>query len=48
MVYLNENAKISRKMDEINPICDTLLVFVKNTPEGCELVKQMEYQPPTV
>lgn len=47
MIYLNENGNISSGMEELNPICDTLLMFVKNTPEGRELVKQMEYQPPS-
>lgn len=45
MVYLNENGKISPKMKDLSPICDTLCMFVKNTPEGHELVRKMEHSP---
>ena len=45
MVYLNETGKINNKMKELDPICDTLLMFVKNTPAGRELVNSMSLTP---
>lgn len=41
MVYLNENGKINNKMKELDPICDTLLMFVKDTPAGRKLVESL-------
>ena len=45
MVYLNGNGKINNKMNELDPICDTLLMFVKNTPAGRNLVDAMKAIP---
>lgn len=45
MVYLNGNGKINNKMKELDPICDTLLMFVKDTPAGRKLVEDMQLMP---
>ena len=46
MVYLNGSGKIKSGMDELDPLCDTLCMFVKNTPEGQALVERMSQMPP--
>lgn len=45
MVYLNRNGKISNEINQLNPVCDTLCMFVKNTPEGHAFVKKMKNSP---
>lgn len=46
MVYQNASGKIRSGMDELDPLCDTLCMFVKNTPEGQALVERMSQMPP--
>lgn len=45
MVYLNGSGKIKSDMDELDPLCDKLCMFVKNTPEGQAFVEKMEHLP---
>ncbi len=46
MVYLNGNGKLKSGMDDLDPLCDTLCMFVKNTSEGQALVEKMKQLPP--
>ena len=46
MVYLNGSGKIKSRMNELDPLCDTLCMFVKNTLEGQALVERMSQMPP--
>ena len=40
-IYLNQNGRIDKHINNINPLCDTLLFFVKDTPEGaCAAVRR--------
>ena len=41
MVYLDKNGMIDINMSELDPLCDTLCMFVKYTPEGQALVDEM-------
>lgn len=41
MVYINSKGKIYKEVSDINPICDTLCMFVKNTTEGRDFVKKI-------
>lgn len=43
MVYLNSNGKISKQTDKFNPICDSICVFVKNTPEGRQFIEENKF-----
>lgn len=40
MISLNKNGKISKQTSALNPVCDALCMFVKNTPEGHALVEK--------
>lgn len=46
MVCLNGSGKIRRDMDDLDPLCDALCMFVKNTLEGQTLVEKMKRLPP--
>ena len=41
MIYLNEKGQINRKSVELEPICHSLCMFVKDTPEGHALIKKL-------
>lgn len=43
MIYLNRNGKISKHIDDINPLCDTLCMFVKNTTEGRKFIEEHKF-----
>lgn len=43
MVYLNSNGKISKQTDKFNPICDSVCMFVKNTPEGRKFIEEHKF-----
>lgn len=45
VVYLNDKGLINSNMKNLDPICDTLCMFVKNTPEGKAIVKSMNQAP---
>ena len=40
-IYLNSKGKITSKAKEMLPICNSLLMFVKNCPEGAELIESL-------
>ena len=42
-IYLNQNGRIDKHINNINPLCDTLLFFVKDTPEGRAFVKEQKF-----
>ena len=42
-IYLNQNGRIDKHINNINPLCDTLLFFVKGTPEGRAFVKEQKF-----
>ena len=44
MIYLNPEGQVNTKMIELDPVSDTILMFVKNTPSGQELVERMSLQ----
>lgn len=41
MVYINPKGKIYKEVSDINPICDSLCMFVKNSNEGRAFVKKI-------
>ncbi|MGN0607260.1 MAG: hypothetical protein ACI4JM_12135 [Oscillospiraceae bacterium] len=43
MIYLNRNGKIAKHIDNINPLCDKLCMFVKNTPEGRKFIEEHKF-----
>ena len=45
MNYRNAEGKIGKQKEGIDPVCDTLCMFVKNTPDGKELVEEMQSDP---
>lgn len=45
MVYLNQNGKIRSDIHDLNPICDTLCIFVRNTADGRALIEKMKNPP---
>ncbi|MGN0612452.1 MAG: hypothetical protein ACI4JB_00990 [Porcipelethomonas sp.] len=42
MMYLKSNGKISDHVDNINPLPDTLCLFVKDTPEGRKFIEEQK------
>lgn len=42
-IYLNQNGRIDKHINNINPLCDTLLFFVKDIPEGRAFVKEQKF-----
>ena len=42
MIYLNSNGKIDKHINDINPLCDTLCMFVKDTPEGKNFINEIK------
>lgn len=40
-IYLNSKGRITPKAKEMLPICNSLLMFVKNCPEGAELIESL-------
>lgn len=45
MVYLNENAKISENAEDFNILCNTLCIFVRNSPEGRAFIEKIKNSP---
>ena len=45
MIYLNKNAKISKNAEEFNILCDTLCIFVRNSPEGHAFIEKIKNSP---
>lgn len=42
MIHLNSDGKIDKYINDINPLCDTLCMFVKNTPEGKNFINEIK------
>lgn len=45
MIYLNKNGKISKETNEFNVVCNSLCVFIKDTPEGHAVVEEFKNSP---
>lgn len=42
VIHLNADGKIDREMASLNPICDTLCMFVKDGEEGRKLINEFK------
>ena len=44
MVYINDKGQINSAVKDLEPICSTLCMFVKKTPEGQAIIETFKHQ----
>lgn len=43
MIYLNEKGRIDKHVENINPLFDTLIMFVRDCPEGRQFIEENKF-----